>query len=76
VADLDALLRDASIMTLPRLNLPPLVLAITAAILAAPLITVFAPSLSTRQGDAVSRALNIPTLNLSTDALIGDFTDG
>ncbi|KAF8153604.1 hypothetical protein K438DRAFT_2078599 [Mycena galopus ATCC 62051] len=76
LADLDALLQEASIMTLPRINLAfkaPLVFVITVAILAAPLITVFAPSLSARQGNAISRNITIPTLDLSTDRIIGDF---
>ncbi|KAF7328221.1 hypothetical protein MVEN_02561900 [Mycena venus] len=75
LADLDALLQEASITTFLRINLAyrvPQVLAITVAILAAPLITVFAPSLSARQGDAIKRNITIPTLDLSTDALIGD----
>jgi hypothetical protein len=78
VDDLDTLLQEASIMTLLRINLAykvPLVLAITVAILTAPLITVFAPSLSARKGDAISRNIIIPTLDLSTDAIIGDFLD-
>ncbi|KAJ7216809.1 hypothetical protein C8J57DRAFT_1732436 [Mycena rebaudengoi] len=56
LADLDALLQEASITTFLRINLAykvPQVLAVTVAILAAPLITVFAPSLSARQGDAI-----------------------
>jgi hypothetical protein len=75
VADLDALLREASITTFLRIHLAyrvPQVLAITVAVLAAPLITVFAPSLSARQGDAIRRNITIPTLDLSTDAAIGD----
>jgi hypothetical protein len=78
VDDLDTLLQEASIMTLLRINLAykvPLVLAITVAILTALLITVFAPSLSARKGDAIRRNIIIPTLDLSTDAIIGDFLD-
>ncbi|KAF7349010.1 hypothetical protein MVEN_01422100 [Mycena venus] len=72
-------------MTLPRANLifqAPVVLVITSIILASPLITIFAPSLTTRQASAVNRALTVPTLNLSTDGwfedinLVEDFYNG
>ncbi|KAJ6507574.1 hypothetical protein DFH09DRAFT_1374954 [Mycena vulgaris] len=78
LSDLDVLLSNPSLMTLPRVNLifqAPLALSITIAILAAPLITVFAPSLTARSGDAIDRTLIVPTLNLTTDGLLGDFTE-
>lgn len=78
VSDLNALLSAPSVMTLPRVNLifqAPLVLVIIAAILASPLITIFAPSLTARQADAISRILTVPTLNLTTDGLLEDFTE-
>lgn len=64
-------------MTLPRLNIlfqAPASLAITAAILISSLITIFAPSLTVRQGSAEIRTIAVPTLNMTTDALLGDFS--
>lgn len=64
-------------MTLPRLNIlfqAPASLAITAAILISSLITIFAPSLTVRQGPAEIRTIAVPTLNMTTDALLGDFS--
>ncbi|KAJ7778243.1 hypothetical protein B0H16DRAFT_881390 [Mycena metata] len=51
LADINAVLSEPSIMTLPRRNLifqAPGILAITSAILASSLITIFAPSLTVR----------------------------
>ncbi|KAF8194850.1 hypothetical protein K438DRAFT_809531 [Mycena galopus ATCC 62051] len=65
-------------MSLPRVNLifqAPLALAIIIAILASPLITVFAPSLTARPAGPVSRTLQVPTLNLTTDAVLNDFVE-
>ncbi|KAF7333322.1 hypothetical protein MVEN_02347200 [Mycena venus] len=76
--DLNALLSEPSLKTLPRINLifqAPLALAIIVTILASPLITVFAPSLTARQADGVTRTLTVPTLNLTTDGVLGDFTE-
>ncbi|KAJ7443116.1 hypothetical protein FB451DRAFT_1437753 [Mycena latifolia] len=78
LSDVDALLRSPSFMTLPRTNLifqAPLPLTIIIAILASPLITVFAPSLTARQAGDIGRTLTVPTLNLTTDGLLGDFTE-
>jgi hypothetical protein len=77
VGDINALLKEPSIMTLPRLNIlfqAPASLAITAAILISSLITIFAPSLTVRQGSAEIRTIAVPTLNMTTDALLGDFS--
>ncbi|KAJ7446674.1 hypothetical protein FB451DRAFT_1536862 [Mycena latifolia] len=79
LGDINALLNGPSIMTLPRLNLlfqAPASLAISAIILATPLITIFAPSLTVRQDGAVARTLTVPTLNLTTDAVLQDFSVG
>ncbi|KAJ7142616.1 hypothetical protein C8R44DRAFT_865937 [Mycena epipterygia] len=45
-------------------------IAITAAIQASPLITIFALSLTARQADAISRTLTVPTLNLTLDGVL------
>ncbi|KAJ7832927.1 hypothetical protein B0H13DRAFT_2111782 [Mycena leptocephala] len=77
LGDINALLKEPSIMTLPRLNIlfqAPASLAITAAILISSLITIFAPSLTVRQGSAEIRTIAVPTLNMTTDALLGDFS--
>ncbi|KAJ7029243.1 hypothetical protein C8F04DRAFT_1117058 [Mycena alexandri] len=79
LADINAVLSEPSIMTLPRRNLifqAPGILAITAAILVSPLITIFAPSLTVRQAPSVTRILTVPTLNLTTDAQLNDFSVG
>ncbi|KAJ7679444.1 hypothetical protein DFH06DRAFT_1121136 [Mycena polygramma] len=75
VADIDYLLGDPSVLTLLRVKLifrAPATLAITSIILASHLITIFAPSLTARQASAVNRTLNVPTLDLLTDAMLGD----
>ncbi|KAJ7450188.1 hypothetical protein FB451DRAFT_1566686 [Mycena latifolia] len=78
LADIDAFLSGPSIMTLPRTNLifqAPATLAIIITILVSPLITVFAPSLSVRRADAGTQTLTVPTLDLSTDKVLGDFIE-
>ncbi|KAJ6578168.1 hypothetical protein B0H19DRAFT_1371122 [Mycena capillaripes] len=78
LADINALMGSPSMLTLPRVNLifqAPITLAIIIAILASPLITVFAPSLSVRRADAVTRTLTVPTLDLTTDRVLDDFTE-
>ncbi|KAK7042537.1 hypothetical protein R3P38DRAFT_319754 [Favolaschia claudopus] len=75
LADLDALVGAPSLMTLPRLNLilqTPTIIAMTAAILASPIITILAPSLNTHQASATVRTLVVPTLNTTTDAIQND----
>ncbi|KAJ6578271.1 hypothetical protein B0H19DRAFT_577421 [Mycena capillaripes] len=75
LADIDRLVGEPSLFTLPRINLifqTPASLLITGAILASPLITVFAPSLTVIQPSATNRTLTVPTLNLSTDAWFDD----
>ncbi|KAJ7765484.1 hypothetical protein DFH07DRAFT_810749 [Mycena maculata] len=77
LGDINALLSGPGFMTLPRLNLlfqAPAILAITFAILVSSLITIFAPSLTVRQASAVVRTLAVPTLNLTTDAVLDDFS--
>ncbi|KAJ7122297.1 hypothetical protein C8R44DRAFT_981472 [Mycena epipterygia] len=75
LADIDRIVGEPSLLTLPRLNLifqAPAALLITALILASPLITVFAPSLTVRPAAAFNRTLTVPTLNLTTDAVLDD----
>ncbi|KAJ6569341.1 hypothetical protein B0H19DRAFT_1066095 [Mycena capillaripes] len=50
----------------------PATLLITTIILASPLITVFAPSLTVRQASAVNHTLTVPTLNLPLGWTIPD----
>ncbi|KAJ7131493.1 hypothetical protein C8R43DRAFT_956994 [Mycena crocata] len=78
LADIDALLSEPSMTTLARTNLifqAPMTLIIIVAILVSPLITVFAPSLTVRRADAVSRTLTVPTLDLTTDQVLDDFVE-
>ncbi|KAF8196804.1 hypothetical protein K438DRAFT_1825574 [Mycena galopus ATCC 62051] len=77
LGDINALLSDPSIMTLPRANIlfqAPATLAITLVILISSLITIFAPSLTVRQAASVVRTLTVPTLDLTTDAVLDDFS--
>ncbi|KAJ7703989.1 hypothetical protein B0H17DRAFT_1040310 [Mycena rosella] len=75
LAEIDILVGPPSLMILQRLNLiikAPIIIAMTTAILASPLITILAPSLNTRQASVVSRTLSVPTLNTTTDAALDD----
>jgi hypothetical protein len=75
VADIDMLVAEPSLMILPRLNLvrkTPVVIVMTVAILASPVITILAPSLHTRQASGVFRTLTVPTLNTTTNAVQND----
>ncbi|KAJ7099799.1 hypothetical protein C8R44DRAFT_354667 [Mycena epipterygia] len=75
LGDIDVLVGEPSLMTLPRRHLileMPLVIFMTAAILASPLITILTPSLNTRQASSSSRTLTVPTLNTTTDAILND----
>ncbi|KAJ6599739.1 hypothetical protein DFH09DRAFT_1355836 [Mycena vulgaris] len=75
LADIDALVGEPSLMILPRLNLiiqTPLIIAMTMAILASPLITILAPSLNTHEASAITRTLTVPTLNTTTDGMLND----
>ncbi|KAJ7704020.1 hypothetical protein B0H17DRAFT_1193942 [Mycena rosella] len=75
LADMDVLVGPPSLMILQRPNLitkTPVIIAITAVILASPLVTILAPSLHTRQAPPVSRTLSVPTLNTTTDAPLND----
>ncbi|KAF7326745.1 hypothetical protein MVEN_02593500 [Mycena venus] len=75
LADIDQLVGEPSLMMLLRTNLifkTPASLLIATLVLASPLITVFAPSLSVVQAAAGERTLTVPTLNLSTDAWFDD----
>ncbi|KAJ6482004.1 hypothetical protein C8R45DRAFT_1003721 [Mycena sanguinolenta] len=77
LGDINALLSGPSIMTLPRTNIlfqAPATLAITLAILVSSLITIFAPSLTVRQAASVVRILTVPTIDLTTDAVLDDFS--
>ncbi|KAF8171185.1 hypothetical protein K438DRAFT_1982175 [Mycena galopus ATCC 62051] len=77
LGDINALLSGPSIMTLPRINIlfqAPSTLAITLAILISSLITIFAPSLTVHQAASVLRTLTVPTLDLTTDAVLDDFS--
>jgi hypothetical protein len=59
----------------PRINLivqAPATLAITIFILASPLFTVFAPSLTVRQASPSNRTITVPTLNLASDEWLDD----
>jgi hypothetical protein len=67
-----------SLLTIPRMNLiiqAPTTLAIMAVILASPLITVFAPSLSVRPANVATRTLTVPTLDLTTDRVLDDIIE-
>lgn len=78
VTDINALLSEPSMMTLPRTNLifqAPMTLLIVVAILVSPLIPIFAPSLTVRRADAVTLTLTVPTLDLTTDRVLDDFTE-
>ncbi|KAF8142725.1 hypothetical protein K438DRAFT_2111765 [Mycena galopus ATCC 62051] len=78
LADLNALMDTPSLLTLPRMNLviqAPMTLAIMAVILASPLITVFAPSLSVRTAKASTQTLTVPTLDLTTDRVLDDIIE-
>ncbi|KAJ7899259.1 hypothetical protein B0H14DRAFT_2674205 [Mycena olivaceomarginata] len=73
--DIDALVGEPSLMILYRRNLflkMPLIIIMTVAILASPVITILTPSLNTRQVSALTRSLTVPTLNTTTDALLND----
>ncbi|KAJ6522581.1 hypothetical protein B0H19DRAFT_1345957 [Mycena capillaripes] len=73
--DIDALVGEPSLMILYRRNLflkMPLIILMTLAILASPVITILAPSLNTQKVSAVSRALIVPNLNTTTDAVMDD----
>ncbi|KAF7363133.1 hypothetical protein MVEN_00665800 [Mycena venus] len=73
--DIDALVGEPSLMILYRRNLflkMPLLIIMTVAILASPVITILTPSLNTRQVSALIRTLTVPTLNTTTDALLND----
>ncbi|KAJ6464030.1 hypothetical protein C8R45DRAFT_1220122 [Mycena sanguinolenta] len=75
VADMDVLFGAPSLMNLRRLNLvlqTPIIMAMTVAILAAPIITILAPSLNTHQASTAVRTLTVPTLNTTTDAVQND----
>ncbi|KAJ7875123.1 hypothetical protein B0H14DRAFT_3130829 [Mycena olivaceomarginata] len=75
LGDLDALVGEPSPMVLHRRNLifqMPLVIFVTIAILASPLITILAPSLNTRQAFSGPRILRVPTLNTTTDGILND----
>ncbi|KAF7366802.1 hypothetical protein MSAN_00938500 [Mycena sanguinolenta] len=75
LADLDVLFGAPSLMNLRRLNLvlqTPTIMAMTVAILAAPIITILAPSLKTHQASTAIRTLTVPTLNTTTDAVQND----
>ncbi|KAJ7122520.1 hypothetical protein C8R43DRAFT_1241247 [Mycena crocata] len=75
LSDIDALVGEPSLMTLHRRNLilkMPLVIIMTIAILASPVITILAPSLNTQRAPPVSRTLAVPTLNTTTDAILDD----
>ncbi|KAJ7438161.1 hypothetical protein FB451DRAFT_1304183 [Mycena latifolia] len=75
LADIDCLVAGPSLVMLPRINLiyqAPATLAITVIILASPLLTVFAPSLTVRQASAVNRTITVPTLDLASDAWLDD----
>ncbi|KAJ7887043.1 hypothetical protein B0H14DRAFT_3430888 [Mycena olivaceomarginata] len=75
VTYIDALVGEPSLMILYRRNIfleMPLIIIMTVAILASPVITILTPSLNTRQISAVSRTLTVPTLNTTTDALLND----
>ncbi|KAJ7448915.1 hypothetical protein FB451DRAFT_1411041 [Mycena latifolia] len=85
LADIDCLVGLPSIVTRPRIGLiwkAPATLMIATIILASPVISVFAPSLSVRQASSATRSLSVPTLNLITDgwfddiALVGDSYSG
>ncbi|KAJ6600564.1 hypothetical protein DFH09DRAFT_1070351 [Mycena vulgaris] len=77
--NIDALLSEPSMMTLPRTNLifqAPLTLIIMISILASRLITVFAPSLSVRRAEpTTNEMITVPTLDLATDRVLHDFTE-
>ncbi|KAJ7706616.1 hypothetical protein B0H16DRAFT_1746837 [Mycena metata] len=75
LSDIDHLVGEPSLMTLLRMNLlfqAPATLVITSIILASPLITIFAPSLTVRQASAATRSLAVPNVNLSTDGWFDD----
>ncbi|KAJ7703653.1 hypothetical protein B0H17DRAFT_1127267 [Mycena rosella] len=79
VDNIDALLSEPSMMTLPRANLifqAPLTLFIIPYILASPLITVFSPSLSVRRANpTTNEMITVPKLDLATDKVLHDFTE-
>ncbi|KAJ6464022.1 hypothetical protein C8R45DRAFT_1175287 [Mycena sanguinolenta] len=75
LADMDVLFSGPSLMTFSRLNLvlqTPAIITMTIAILASPIITILAPSLSTREASTAIRTLTVPTLNTTTDAVQND----
>ncbi|KAK7038377.1 hypothetical protein R3P38DRAFT_2516229 [Favolaschia claudopus] len=76
LSDIDVLVGEPSLETLYRRNLllkMPLIITMTVAILASPVITILAPSLNTRQVAPDSSTLTVPTLNTTTDAVLNDF---
>ncbi|KAF7318754.1 hypothetical protein HMN09_00387700 [Mycena chlorophos] len=73
--DIDALLGTPSFVYFvhPRfLRKIPVVLGMWLVILASPLITVLAPSLSTTQSPTTTVMITVPTLNTTTDAVLND----
>ncbi|KAJ7187903.1 hypothetical protein C8R46DRAFT_1241307 [Mycena filopes] len=68
--------RGPALTALPRPNIVsrmPLIVVMTSAILASPIITILAPSLNTHQASGTINTLTIPTLNTTTDAVQNDF---